>query len=188
MKKIAAVLFFIVMAGSLYAQTFTWDIKFLQGNARESVAISRTIRMQNREGFLISITPALDCFCYVVLYDSSREIDVLHDRPLRGGAELYLGPFEIEDPPGTETLYVIMSRERQPGLESLIQSFSNNPSRQNTNNLYREVVSLQTAASDLGEPASAFIASGGTSRGSTEEYATRFSGKDMYVRAITIRH
>jgi hypothetical protein len=188
MKKFLTLFFFLVAATGLYAQSFAWDIKFLQGRAMESVAISRAIRMYTGEEFLINITPALDCFCYVVLYDAEREISVLHDRPLRAGAEIYLGPFVVENPSGTETLYVIMSRERQTGLEGLIQSFNSNPSRQNANNLYREVVSLQTAASGLGEPASAFIASGGTSRGNTEEYATRFSGKDMYVRAITIRH
>ncbi|MDR0312826.1 MAG: DUF4384 domain-containing protein [Treponema sp.] len=188
MKKLTTVFFFLAAATCLYAQTFSWDIKFLQGSSQESVAISRTIRMDTGENFLITITPALDCFCYVVLYDSSREIFVLHDRPLRGGATIYLGPFQIEDPPGTETLYVIIGIERQTRLEGLIQSFNINGSRVNANNLYREVVTLQNTASGLGEPASSFIVSGGTSRGSTEEYVTRFSGKDMYVRAITIRH
>jgi hypothetical protein len=188
MKKITALFFFFSVAASLFAQALSWDIKFLQGRARESVAISRAVRMDNGEDFLITITPSLDCFCYVVLYDAERKIFVLHDSPLIGGAEILFGPFEIVSPAGTETLYVIMSNERQPELEGLIQSFNNSPSRQNANNLYRKVVSLQTAASGLGEPASTFIASGGTNRGSKEEYATRFSGKDLYVRAITIRH
>jgi hypothetical protein len=188
MKKITAILIFLLAAMSLYAQTLSWDIKFLQGKERESVAISRTIRMDTGEGFMIGITPAVDCFSYVVLYDSVREIFVLHDTPIKGKTEVYLGPFNVEDPPGTETLYVIMSLQRQTRLEGLIQSFNNNNSQQNANNLYREVVSLQTAASGLGEPSNSFIASGGTSRGSSPEYVTRFSEKDMYVRTITIRH
>jgi hypothetical protein len=188
MKKFIAVFVFIAAAVSLYAQSFSWDIKFIQGRERESVAINRAIRMVNGENFWITVTPASDCFYYVVIYDSSREIAVLHDTPLKAGNEISLGPFEIEDPPGTETLYVITSMARQTNLESLIQGFNSNPSRQNTNNLYREVVNLQTAASGLGEPASSFVPSGGTSRGDSPEYVTRFSGKDMYVRAITIRH
>ncbi|MDR0312818.1 MAG: DUF4384 domain-containing protein [Treponema sp.] len=189
MKKITAIFFSLAAAMNLYGQTLSWDIKFLQGSGQESVAISRTIRMDTGEAFLISITPALDCFCYVILYDSSREIFVLHDRPIRGGATIHLGPFFIEDPPGTETLYVIIGMERQTMLEALIQNFSNNGSRQNANNLYREVVNLQATVSGLGEPVSSFILSAGTNRGdSPGEYATRFTGKDMYVRAITIRH
>jgi hypothetical protein len=144
--------------------------------------------MENGEDFLITVIPAADCFGYIVYYDSNREILVLHDGPMNGRNEVHFGPFEVEEPPGTETLYVIMSLERQTKLEGLIQTFNSNQSRQNANNLYREVVSLQNTASGLGEPASVFIASGGTARGEYEEYATRFSEKKMYVRAISIRH
>jgi hypothetical protein len=82
-----------------------------------------------------------------------------------------------------------MSVNRQTGLENSIQTYNKNSnSRRNVNNLYREVVNLQTAVSNLGEPASSLIASGGTTRGTQQEYVTRFSEKTMYVRAITIRH
>jgi len=188
MKK-AIVLFLFLTAGvCIQAQTLSWDIKFLKGNSKESVPVNQIIRMENGEDFLLVIIPASDCFGYVVYYDSNRDISVLHNAPVKGKNEVFLGPFEVEEPPGTETLYVIISKERQTKLESLIQTFNSNQNRQNANNLYREVVSLQNTASGLGEPASNFIASGGTSRGSSEEYATRFSGKDIYVRAITIRH
>jgi len=188
MKKITAMFVFFTAGFCLYAQTLTWDIKFLKGKEQESVPISRQIRMETGETFLINITPEEDCFCYVVFYDSERKISILRDAPLMGGIEIDIGPFKLEDPAGTETFYVIMSLERQKNLESLIQTFKDSPnSRQNANNLYREVVNLQNAASSLGEPAGAFIASGGTTRGS-EIYTTRFTDKAMYVRAITIRH
>jgi len=188
MKKITVLFLFLTAGVYIQAQTLSWDIKFLKGTARESVPINQTIRMENGENFLITITPAADCFSFIVCYDSNREISVLYNASMNGKNEVYLGPIKVEDPPGTETLYVIMSKERQTKLEGLIQAFNSNQSRQNSDNLRREVVSLQNAASGLGEPASSFIASGGTSRGSSEEYATRFSGKDMYVRTITIRH
>ena len=189
MKKIFAALLFLAAGLCLEAQTLSWDIKFLKGRAWESVPISRAIRMETGEGFLINIMPDSDCFCYVVLYDSEREITVLHDKPVRGRDEITLGPFSLEHPPGTETLYVIMSMEKQARLEGLIQSVNSSPgSRQNADNLYREIAGLQNTASGLGEPASSFIASGGTSRGGSEEYITRFTDKSLYVRAITVRH
>jgi len=188
MKK-AAVLFLLATAGvCLHAQTLSWDIKFLKGSDKVSVPVSQIIRMEDGEDFLLTITPAADCFGYIVYYDSNREVSVLYNAPIKQGSDVYLGPFEVEDPPGTETLYVIISLDRQTKLENLIQAFNRNQSRQNANNLYREVVSLQNAASGLGEPASVFIASGGTARGDSKEYATRFSEKKMYVRAISIRH
>jgi hypothetical protein len=189
MKKIAAMFVFFIAGFCLYAQTLEWELKFLKGSGQESVPISRQIRMETGETFLITVKPETDCFCYVVFYDSAREISVLRNAPLIGGIEINIGPYKLEDPSGTETFYMIMSLERQRNLESLIQTFNSNAnSRQNANNLYREVVSLQTAASNLGEPASAFIASGGTTRSGSEKYATRFTDKAMYVRAITIRH
>ena len=189
MRKIAAFFFFIVTAVGLGAQTLSWDIKFLKGREQESLPISRTIRMETGEIFQISIAPVSDCYCYVVCYDSQRHIIVLYDQSLKGGYELFLDPVELKSPRGTETLYVIMSLERKTVLENLIQNHRSNPgSRQYSDNLYREVVRLQNEASGLGEPTSAFIASGGTTRGNAEGQVTRFADKALYVRAIAIRH
>ena len=188
MKKTVALFLFLTAGVFLQAQTLTWDIKFLKGSDKVSVPVNQIITMEDGEDFLLTITPAADCFGYIVYYDSNREISVLHNAPIKRGNEIYFGPFEVEAPPGTETLYVIISLEKQTKLENLIRTFNGNQNRQNANNLYREVVSLQNTASGLGEPASVFIASGGTARGEYEEYTTRFSEKKMYVRAITIRH
>jgi UTP:GlnB (protein PII) uridylyltransferase len=192
MKKFFAICLFVTVGVCLQAQTLSWDIQFLRGSERESVPISRAIRMETGNLAQIIITPTLDCFCYVVLYDSAREISVLHNQPVTGNNSINLGPFTIEEPSGAETLYVIMTLNRQTTLESLIQTHSSNPGlRQNTDNLRNEVVRLQNEASGLGEPASVFIASGGTTRTagvSPETYVTRFSERNMYVRTITIRH
>ena len=189
MKKFVVLFVFITTAVCLQAQTLTWDIKFLKGRERESVPINRQISMNTGQVFLLSISPASDCFCYVVCHDSDRQIAVLYDGQLKGGNEKTLGPIEITFPSGTETLYVIISQTRQTKLEGLIQAYKNNlSSRQQANNLYDEVKNLQKTASGLGEPANSFIPGGGTTRGNTQENVTRFSGKNMYVRAITIRH
>jgi hypothetical protein len=193
MKKTTAFFIFFIFGFCLYAQTLAWDVRFLKGREQESLPISRQIRMETGESFLITVKPEADCFCYVVFYDSSREITVLKNAPLLGGVEVNIGPFQLEDPAGVETFYVIMSMERQKNLESLIQAFNSSNSRQNANNLYNEVVNLQKTASSLGEPASSFIASGGTTRAGPldavqQTQVTRFSGKATYVRAITIRH
>jgi len=192
MKKITAFFLFFTAGFCLFAQSLTWDIKFLKGTPQESVPINRQIRMETGEVFLVTITPEKDCFCYVVFYDSERQISVIKNTSLQGGNDVNIGPFELEDPSGVETFYVIMSLERQKNLETLIQAFNaNSSSKQNASNLYNEVANLQKAATNLGEPASSFVASGGTTRGTlgdNNQQVTRFSGKAMYVRAITIRH
>jgi len=189
MKKTIAALLFVFMGVCLYAQTLTWDIKFFNSKTRESFPISKIITMETGQYFSISLEPDSNCFSYIILYDSNKKISVLYDAPLTKGEKVNLGRAKLEEPSGTETLYVIMSLSRQTKLESLIQSYKNDPdSRSFANNLYREIITLQNAASKLGEPASAFIPSGGTTRGTSQEYATRFSGKEMYVRTISIRH
>jgi hypothetical protein len=193
MKKMAFGVFLVLAASYLcqqaQAQSLTWDIKFLQGAKWESVSIARAIRMENGEKFQIAIKPVSDSYCYVVLQDSAREMFVINDKPIKAGAEINLGPYEIVDPPGAETLYVIMSLAKQDKLESLINAYNANPGNsQNGENLRQEIARLQDVVSALGQPSSEFIPGGGTSRGSTQEYVTRFTEKNIYVSPIIIRH
>jgi len=193
MKKIAVGVFLVLAAVCLcqqvQAENLTWDIKVLRERTKEYIPISRIIQGENGEYFRILIKPASDCFCYLVFYDSEQQVSVEFNGPMKAETEVLIIRFDISDS-GTDTAYVIMSLERQTKLESLIEAYKSNPNSQQQNNLYREIVNLQNTASGLGEPASSFIASGGTSRGGSEntEYATSFSNKNMYVRPISIRH
>ena len=195
MKKTIAVFLFLLAGICLHApytldaQTLTWDIKFTKRGTSESLQIGRTIQMKTGEEFSISITPASDCFGYIVSYDSNREVFVLLNEQLMSGNEKYLGSFEITDPPGTETLFVIISNKKQQKLEDLIKNFNDNPgSIRNSDNLREELAKLQEEVSGLGQPGIDFVPGGGTSRGSLQEYVTRFSNKETYVRPIRIQH
>jgi len=174
----------------LDAQTFSWDLMFLKG--RESIPISRMISKKTGDEFSIFITPSTDCFLYVIARDSEDNYSVLFHDPLRGGQTKKIGEEDrawmIGDPPGTETLYVIMSQKRQQRMEDRIKSFNENPgSIRSIDNLREELARLQEEASGLGQPGVAFVPGGGSSRGN-QEYVSRFSEKDMYVRPIRIQH
>ena len=188
MKRLTITFLFLAVGINVYAQAFAWDIKFLKEDSQESVPVSQIIRMNTGDKFEFSILSDINVFCYVVLYDSQRQVFVLSNQQLTGKETVNFGPFMLTEPVGTETIYVIMSTERQRNLETSIRNFSNSGSRQNANNVHREVVSLQNRASRLGEPASSYIPSGGTTRSASLQHITRFSGKNLYVRAITIRH
>jgi hypothetical protein len=133
-----------------------------------------------------------DSYCYVVCYTSDKELLVLHNQALRGGVGKTIRMGVLKDPPGIETIYVIMSLSQQKDLEKLIENFEKNKgSRQHFNNLYYEVVNMQNTVSGLGEPVGNIISSGGTNRSTDNDdqnFATRFSGKEIYVRPITISH
>jgi len=194
MKKmkltLAVALFAFCLPLPLFSQSLDWQIQFLRGRDRESTPINRTIRMENNDAFMLVVKAEADCYCYVICYDSEQQIDTQLNEAIKGGSQVPVGPVFLTEPSGTETFYVIMSITRHEELEKLINLNEKSPSRQNTSDLYREIVRLQNAASDLGEPATAIITSGGTSRGAAEEqsFATKFTGKEMYVRAISIRH
>jgi hypothetical protein len=61
MKKAVMGAVFIIAAvfvcQEAQAQALSWDLRFLQGQKRESVSISRAVRMETGEEFLIAIKP-----------------------------------------------------------------------------------------------------------------------------------
>jgi len=191
MKKILLIcLFATVWAFQAPAQqNLVWDIQLLKGNEHENVPYSQTITVESGQGLYIAMIPASDCYCYVLSQNPERKMVVLYDQHVKSKKEIYLTPLSEDSPPDTKTLYVIMSLARQTKLEELIKSYKSNPdSIRHVNNLHGEIAKLQDTASGLGEPSSALIPSGGTTRGSSsQEYATRFSMKNLYVRTITIR-
>jgi len=193
LKALFSVFIFFTVSVCTQAQTLSWEISFTMGIQRQSLPILRQIQMETGDLFQIAVKPDSGCFFYIVYYGAAREITVLYNAFIQGGTDTNIGAYNLTEPSGVESIFVIASLARQVNLENLIQSYNSSPgSQQHANNLYREIMRLQTAASELGEPASSFITGGGTSRtaaeGSAQNQVTRFSGKALYVRAITIRH
>ena len=190
MKKIAVIIIFILAGVSLQAQTLTWDIKLLNESKKETILIgNRPIITKNGEIISITITPAADCFAYIILYNTEAKYEFWpQNGAMEGGKEKTLR-ITIEDPPGTETLSVIISLKPQSDLERRIQAYNSDQNYENRRNLRNEISSLQLAAAGPGEPPSTLRASGGTTRGNPEVYdTTRFTDRDMYVRTINISH
>jgi len=192
MKKIY-ILFLLVGMEAFQAtaqQNLIWDIQFLMGSNSETIPYSQIITAESGQELNVVISPISDCFCYVISQNSERKMNILHDQTVKGRSKISLNPLQADNSPGAVTLYIIMSITRQTKLEDFIKNYESNPSSQRyANNLHGEIARLQDTVSGLGEPASAIITSGGTTRGrnSDQVYATRFSEKNIYVRAITIR-
>ena len=192
MKKIALVCLFIgigvFQAFAQKAQSLTWDIQLQKGKDRALIPKSQIITVENGQDISFFICPESNTFCYIISQNAERKLIVLHDQPIRSEAEIKVEPLKADNSPGAKTLYVIMSLERQTKLEDAIKSYKGDPGSQRfANNLQGEIAKLQDAASSLGEPSSALITSGGTTRGPESEDTTRFSEKSLYVRTFTIR-
>ena len=187
MKKIAVAIILVITGVCLQAQTLTWDIELRRVKRNETVEINRPIRMETGEDIRVTITPATDCIAYILLYrDSEQRYYVGYNGKMNGGEKNPIF-FTLINPPGTVRLYVIMGFTRQAKLESLIQAYNGNQTYENRESLRNEIANLQVMVSAGGEPPSAILPSGVTNK-EGEEFATRFSNRDMYVRAITIRH
>jgi len=169
-----------------HTQTFTWDLQLLREN--EAIPEFQTILLDTKQSLHLIITPVSDSYCYILIQNSERRIFLLYDQLINGGKDLYIDLLETDNTPGNKTLYIIMSKTKQTRLEDLIISFKDNPASQRyASNLHGEIARLQDRVSGLGEPSSIIIPTGGTTRGTTQMYMTRFSEKDLYVRAISIR-
>jgi hypothetical protein len=176
------------------AQDMEWEIQLQMGGNGEVTPDSQTITMKKGREFSIVITPDSDSFCYVLSKNqnqkSKQKFAVLHNQRVGGGKEIILKPLQADNSPGKKTLYVIVSVERQTNLEELIKAYIKKPaSSENTNKLQDEIAGLQDRVSDLGQPASVIISTGGSTRGDIPvagDYVTRFSGKNTYIRAFTI--
>jgi len=190
MKKLFLVCLFIGI-GSFQAfaqRALTWDIQLLLGGEREALPKSQSITVDGEQNLFIIVIPASDCFCYIISQNAERKLFILHDQPIKGEGRIRVNPLQADKSPGVKTLYVIMSLDKQAKLEDAIKNFKGDSnSQRNVNNLQGEIAKLQDTASGLGEPASALITSGGTTRGSAQDLITRFSEKSLYVRTITIR-
>jgi len=192
MRKIFLVCLFIgigvFQAYAQETQNLIWDIQLLKGKEREPLPKTQTITVENEQNVYIIISPASDCFCYALIQNSDRKLFVLYDQPVKGEMKIRVNPLQADNSPGTKTLYVIMSAEKQTKLEDVIKNYKSDINSQRyANNVQGEIAKLQDTASGLGEPSSALITTGGTTRGESEESITRFSGKNIYVRTITIR-
>ena len=187
MKKVTVTIIWVFIGVCLQAQTLTWDIEFRRVKRNETVEINRPIRIETGEEVKITITPVTDCFTYVLFYynaDQRYEIRQIGEMKGGEGKALYFSPV---NPPGTISLYVIMGLTSQAKLESLIQAYNSDQTYDNREALRNEIANLQAISSVGGEAPGILLPTGVTTK-EGEEVVTRFSNRDMYVRAITIRH
>jgi len=193
MKKLFLMCLFIgigvFQAYAQKTQNLTWDIQLQKGKEWEAIPKSQIITAESGQNISFFISPESDCFCYIISQNSDRKIFILHDQPVKSGMEIKVDPLKADNSPGAKTLYVVMSLTKQSKLEDAVKKYKGDLNSQKfANTLQGEIAKLQEMASSLGEPSSALITSGGTTRGQTQEFSTRYSEKNLYVRTITIRN
>jgi len=142
------------------------------------------------EQYRLVIRPDADCYCYVV-YESpdGSEVAVLYADRLKGGEPWYSLVLELAAPRGSESLFVVVSREEQRTLAQRIATFKANSGNIQRRALMNEVFRIRSDASRFMEAPEKPVLMGGASRGNSDRnQGTEYSGAEVYVKSISIEH
>jgi hypothetical protein len=184
-----AVLIFLALAclPALFAQEFSWKMEVARlspGGQDESLPFHRVIRIADDETIELRLVAQSDCYSYVLIRSSGGGIKILNGVPLKGSAQR-AWRVKIESPPGSETIYVLMSSSRQDGLEAAIRDYKERADGKNAEAVYHEVLKIQAEGIRGKERPPEISLSGAAIRG---EFEVEYYGSDRYVKTVTLRH
>ncbi|QQO11167.1 DUF4384 domain-containing protein [Breznakiella homolactica] len=154
----------------------------------ESIPVTRAVQLSTEDEFSLVLQSESDCYCYIIYQGSDGAVIVIHAGRLSAGRMLRTGPVALIPPPGTETFYLILLNEDDPGLSGAVAAFEKDGSRRNARNVLNEVMRLRSAASPLAENPDKPVLMGGSSRSLTPPEGVEYSGATSYVKTILIRH
>lgn len=192
MKKYLLLLFFLVSV-SIFAQQskpFSWSLALQNVKSGETVPFSAPVQSWTGEQFRLVINPGTGCYCYVV-YESSTgdDVAILHSGLMKSGQSWYSSPMQLTDPKGSESLFIITSREEQKTLAQRIAAFKSNPGSAQRRALMNEIFRVRGEVSKFNEAPEKPVLMGGASRGGPEKSeGVEFSGLETYVKTISIEH
>ena len=178
-----------VQAPAQLVKSFNWSMSLQNVKTNETVAFSAPIRSATGEQFRLAIQPSAASYIYVIAESpDGNDVDVLFAGSLKSGETWYSAIFELADPRGTESLFVIASLDEQKTLAQRINNLKkNNGSSKRA--LMNEVYRIRSDISKFKEAPEKPVLMGGAARGSEEQdQGVEFSGLATYVKTISIEH
>lgn len=171
-------------------RTVTWSLALQNYRTGEMVSFGSPVQSWTGEQYRLVITPAAACYCYII-YESpdGTEAAVLYSGPLKQGDTWYSAVFELSQPSGSESLYIITSRDEQKTLAQRITAFASGSGAAQRRALMNEVFRIRSNSSRFREAPEKPVLMGGASRGSPEKnYGVEYSGSEVYVKTISLEH
>jgi len=168
----------------------TWTLALQNFKTGDMVPFGAPVQSWIGEQFRLVIRPDADCFCYVI-YESPTgdDVAVLYSGPLKRNEFWYSMVLELEPPAGSESFFIVTSRDEQRTLSQRITAFKSNSNTVQRRALMNEVFRIRTEASRLREAPEKPVLMGGASRGSSDRnQGVEYSGLDIYVKTISIEH
>ena len=186
------VVFFFIFTVSVSAQQnpVSWSLGLQNYKTGEMVSFNAPVQSLTGEQFRLVIRPDADCYCYIV-YESpdGSDVAVLFSGRLRNGETWYSVVLELAPPRGSESFFIITSRDEQRTLAQRITAFNSNSGNMQRRALMNEVFRIRSDASRFREAPEKPVLMGGASRGGGDNnQGVEYSGSEIYVKTISIEH
>ena len=178
-----------VSAGAKKEEAFSWNLALQNAKTGDLIPFSAPIHSWNGEKFRLIIEPGADFFCYVVSEGPNGEdVSVLYAGRLKAGETWFSPVLELQDPKGSESIFIITSGSEQKALGQKIAAL-NRGSTTSQRALMNEVFSLRGEISKFREIPEKPIFMGGAARGSPDRnQGVEYSGSSAYIKSISIEH
>jgi len=96
---------------------------------------------------------------------------------------------KFTDPPGLESLFIVVSREEQKNLAQRISAIKNNSGSTQKRALMNEIFKVRSDVSKFKETPEKPVLMGGATRGDPDKsMGVEYSGLETYVKTISIEH
>jgi len=184
------ILFVAGGGGEVKKDTLTWTMGLQNEATRAYYPFSAPVKVNTGEVYFIVITPASDCYAYIV-YESSDgdEIVTIFTGKLKKDETWQSIGLKISPPKGSETFYVVVSLEEQKNLATRISALNTNSGPMQRRALLNEIYNIRSDVSQFKETPEKPILMGGAQRGDPERsQGVEFSGLSSYVKTISIEH
>ncbi len=141
-----------------YSDPLRVDVQFQSVDFKGQLAeLTDDSELRSGDAVGVIFRPHADCYVYIYWWDSSGQVGRLFPNPeltdgevkAKAGQTYWLPRkgnegarhrwFELDDTPGTETIYFVASRERNRKLEDLYSSLQQIPEKQRTNAIGKDI-------------------------------------------------
>ena len=169
---------------------FNWSLGLQNIRTGELVPFSAPVQSSTGERYRLIMNSAVACYSYII-YESpgGTDVSVLFAGPLKAGETWYSPAMMLEVPRGSESFFIVTSKDEQKTLAQRITAFNNNSGSSQRRALMNEVFKIRSDASKFREAPEKPVLMGGASRGTPEKsQGVEFSGLNTYVKTISIEH
>ena len=177
-------------SGQNEGSAFNWSLGLQNVRTGDLISFNAPVQSFTGEKFRLVITPFTECYFYVV-YESpgGEDVLVLYSGAMKNGDVWYSPVLELAPPNGSESLFIVASKEEQKTLAQRVAAFINNPGPAQRRALMNEVFRVRSEASKFKEAPEKPVLMGGASRGNADKsQGLEFSGHNTYVKTISIEH